>query len=701
MEYYLLKSTILANKKHFSLKETSQSFFVTGEKSQPYIEPTFEKVVYETERPTIILISAVGATGKSALSHQLSRDTSLPILDLGKHKPVGDNTLTGLLTHSFHMSDIGSVLEGLAAGSYGVIIDGVDEGRSKTTEEAFEAFLDDIARLCQPSSGSTFVMLGRAESMEICWGYLLNKGIEPALITILPFTIDSAKTYIDAFTSGTTSAYAQQYTETRDFIVDKLGTAFARNPKEKSEEFLSFIGYPPVLDAIATLLNEEKNYHKLLEDLNAEGGSIIEVSLLHRIATYILQRERDEKVIPNIVRPLVDNVPDEIRVPVLNSAFSVEEQCARLVAYCLGRPLTLLSISEPTINEKYEASLATSLPEHPFITGRKFRNALFEAMALATLMTLRNRESESLLKEYMASHKHSYHLVYMLDTISSDHHIAIDDLNALFLAAMEFRSAHAIVELRVDGPDFEDLNETESSGDVEIEIEILLGAQQEASKTFAFRAEITSNTNIFLGPRLAGAFVSVPCSVTLGGTYELEITAPVEITAQSVALEAKSLILRPTNSKDNKQEVIIESQRLESRLESVTTNGVPFVLAVADTSGLSYPAIQHVQKTSHPPADSLLRQKYFRIRRILVEFRSHSKGALARYKGKIESERVLKNDIGQAILTRLLADKILSLKDSFYYLDPVGLNNHLGVTWPDLRKGQMPESLLNYLRGIT
>jgi hypothetical protein len=477
--------------------------------------------------------------------------------------------------------------------------------------------------------------------------------------------------------------------------------AFVRNPKEKSEEFLSFIGYPPVLDAIATLLNEEKNYHKLLEDLSAESGNIVEVSLPHRIATYILKRERDEKVIPNIVEPLMDSAPDEIRVPVLKEAFSVEEQCARLVAYCLGRPLTLSSISEPILNEKYEARLVTSLPEHPFIAGHEFRNTVFEAMALATLMTSQNSASKTLLKEYMASHKHSYHLVYMLDTISSDHRIEINDLNELFLAAMEFRSTHAIVELRVDGPDFEDLRAAKSSSYIDIEIEILLGPQQEASKTFSFSAEITSDTRIFLGPRLAGAFVSVPCSITLGGAYELEITAPMEITAESVTLEAKSLILRQTSSKGDKQEVIIESQRLESRLESVITNGTPFVLAVDNLTGLSYPAIRHAQKTSQPPIDPLLRQKYFRIRRILMEFRSHSKGALARYKHKIEHERVLKNDTGRAILERLLADKILTLNGSLYYLDPAGLNSHLGVTWPDLRKGQMPESLLNYLRDIT
>jgi len=95
-----------------------------------------------------------------------------------------------------------------------------------------------------------------------------------------------------------------------------------------------------------------------------------------------------------------------------------------------------------------------------------------------------------------------------------------------------------------------------------------------------------------------------------------------------------------------------------------------------------------------------LRQKYFRLRRILCEFRSHSRGTLARYKEKIEHERILKNEIGQSVLNKLLDDEILSLQGSHYILDPDGLNAHLGVTWPDLRKGQMSETLLNYLRDI-
>lgn len=704
MQYYNVKSLFLADKKPLKVREETHSFYIALRGSKPYIEPTFEKVIFETEKPIIILVSAVGATGKTALAEQLSRDTNLPLLDLGKHKPVGDNTLTGLLTRAFDVKDIGDVFQGLSSGSYGVIIDGIDEGRSKTTGRAFEAFLDDIVMLCQKSTTTSFVILGRTQILEDTWIYLSDKGVPTGLITILPFTVDAAKQYIDTFTGGRTTAYAAQYLSARDTIIQKLSRAFAGNYKTQGDEFLSFIGYPPVLDAIVTLLTEEKNYQRLIDDLGDPGGSNVEVSLLHRIAQYILQREREQKVIPNIIGPLLEDAPAELKSSATAAAFTEEEQCIRLVGHCLGRQIQLSSLGEPTLDEKYEAQLATWLPEHPFITGPTsphFRNAVFEALALASLIASRREEIEPLLNEYLSSHKHSYHLVFMLDTILTDRRISTGTIEALFAAAMEFRSVHSVVELRVNGPDWDsEVPEQGVTGDIEVEIEILLGAADNVTQTFEFRGEITPNSRLSFGSRLADACISVPCQVQLGGTHEIELTAPVEITARLVMLDAKALVLRSKSQRRDQQEVIVESQRLETGLEKIITNGIPLVFALTDMGGVRYPVIQYAQRMSQPPADPMLIQKYFRLKRILVEFRSHSRGSLARIRDKIENDRVLKNDIGSAVLKRLVDDGILFLKGNWYYLNPAELSNRMGISWHDLRTGNMPDSLIRYINSI-
>ncbi len=133
MKYYNIKSIVAAQKTTFEIQTPSESFNVAEKREKPYIEPLFEKVVFNTEKPAVILISAVGATGKSALAQVLSHQTRLPLLDLGKHKPVADNTLTGLLTNTFQVEDLSSIFKSIGKGGFGVIIDGIDEGRSKTT----------------------------------------------------------------------------------------------------------------------------------------------------------------------------------------------------------------------------------------------------------------------------------------------------------------------------------------------------------------------------------------------------------------------------------------------------------------------------------------------------------------------------------------------------------------------------------------
>ena len=199
MNYYNFKSILAANKVSFQMRSMTESLYIAQKRDKPYIEPTLEKVIFEAEKPKVILVSAVGATGKTALAQVLSNETGMPVLDLSKHKPVGDNTLTGIITTSFKTEDLSQIFIGLANSTYGMIIDGIDEGRSKTTEKAFEAFLDNICQLCKNANGTSFVLLGRTKILEDCWVYFTEKGIDTGLISILPFDISSAEKYIDQY----------------------------------------------------------------------------------------------------------------------------------------------------------------------------------------------------------------------------------------------------------------------------------------------------------------------------------------------------------------------------------------------------------------------------------------------------------------------------------------------------------------------
>jgi hypothetical protein len=83
-----------------------------------------------------------------------------------------------------------------------------------------------------------------------------------------------------------------------------------------------------------------------------------------------------------------------------------------------------------------------------------------------------------------------------------------------------------------------------------------------------------------------------------------------------------------------------------------------------------------------------------------MHFRAHGKEKLAKYKHKIEHERVLRNETGWAILRQLVQDGILTPSGKFYFLQPENVDRHLGVSYIDLRKGRTSDKLLQYLKAV-
>ncbi|MFQ5750228.1 MAG: hypothetical protein ACE5H3_12365, partial [Planctomycetota bacterium] len=161
MNYRAFKSIVNSRKDPVALETASESFFVQATRISPYIEPNLSKIEFPSEKPPLILVTAMGASGKTTTALALSFDTGLPVLDLARHKPVGDNTLTGILTSAYPIESVGPVLEGLRAGTHGIIIDGIDEARSKTSEQAFAAFLDDRIERCRSAPRATILVFGR------------------------------------------------------------------------------------------------------------------------------------------------------------------------------------------------------------------------------------------------------------------------------------------------------------------------------------------------------------------------------------------------------------------------------------------------------------------------------------------------------------------------------------------------------------
>ena len=269
---------------------------VISESNPKYVSPIFsiqsvsENTTFETA--TIVLISAAGATGKTALTNQLSYDLGIPIWDLSKHDPVASNSLIGHLINSLELCDFTAFVTSLKNGTSSMLIDAFDEAFLKTTNEGFYSFLDDIINIAHDSSGTPFVLLGRTNVMELMTLYLEEKGINVVLLQIEPFTEDLACEFIDNHVcTEAKEKHKQLYVEVRNFIIETIGGFFKNQSEINHKQYIQFLGYAPVLLAIATLLREISNYQMLLTNLMATNKKII--VLFVDIFDSILNREKN------------------------------------------------------------------------------------------------------------------------------------------------------------------------------------------------------------------------------------------------------------------------------------------------------------------------------------------------------------------------------------------------------------------------
>src|SRR6185312_10023612 len=121
--------------------------------------------------------------------------------------------------------------------------------------------------------------------------------------------------------------------------------------------------------------------------------------------------------------------------------------------------------------------------------------------------------------------------------------------------------------------------------------------------------------------------------------------------------------------------VTIEARELlESRIRNVPLVRKGAELSVSWPGASAYPWT-HVAPIANGEVDKNIDEALRGLRRLILAFRSHSRGRLARFQDKIEHRRITKGALGVAIRERMLRDKILTLEGNMYFLNPVALGS--------------------------
>ena len=227
--------------------------------NEGFISPYLSNIESTSTSPQVLIISAPGAVGKSTLANEIALRKQALIWDLALAPEVGGNSLNGILHATLARGFADEYLDYMSEGLQFLIIDALDEGRTKVTETSFQRLLEDVTEVAKSTRGLSFVALGRTNIAETVALHLMESNVALSMHAIDPFNRDQANQYIDNHMRP--EPRTPPFLECRDLIFERL--AFSVTQNGRSESASAFLHYPPVLDVIATLLREESNFNQL------------------------------------------------------------------------------------------------------------------------------------------------------------------------------------------------------------------------------------------------------------------------------------------------------------------------------------------------------------------------------------------------------------------------------------------------------
>ncbi len=672
----------------------------------------------EPSKPSIMIISAAGAVGKSTLARQVGFRKRAPIWDLAQAAAVGGNSMNGQLIASFDYEVAARASRLLSEGQLFLIVDALDEARVKVNEAGYEAFVDNLAAMANRASGTAFVLLGRTQTAETTWLLLQEAGVSASLLSIQPFTRPQAEEYIELRIKHFDSAAAkriddhpQPFVEARNLIFNHLERAVGGGEVMLSEGAVrEFLGYAPVLETVAVLLAKETNYADMIADLAGEvsldpapqlGRPL---AVLYHVVTRLLEREQTEKLVHNI-KPALEGVAAEHGWTSWESLYSPMEQRLRLLGRVLNRDFNPAPQMPTALRARYEEQLDTWLPEHPFLReGSEFANKVFEsylfAATLREYLTDLSRVVESRVNaaEYKPSRLLADFYI-LLGEQSGSETVPAKHIGLLYDSLLAGETDSLRVRLSVEAGDPDGVDEDEASNEGEFELAYAVPDADEGEQIETRSFSITEDSGVITFRRqLKDATVITNGTVWLGGDIDdFEVGPSVDVRCRTLEIHSSGLVVRARKAKSSEADAVV----LEAVECTSAVSRSPLVRGILHVSWLGAEAYPWTDYAATPGGvesdDRRMHSVYLRFRRIVMTLRSHGKGSLARFRDKVEHERVLRGPLGQVLLEKLVQDGIMFLKGRFYHWSPEHADQLLRISWLNLRRGGASTELTAYL----
>lgn len=666
-------------------------------------------------RPRVVLVSAPGALGKSTLACHLAYATGAPLWDLAATSPVAMGSVDGALNESFGDQAYPLVLEAISAGRQSVIIDALDEGRLKAlAATAFDAFLDNLARRAlkgQTGGPPAFVLFGRTRIVEDIWETLEAAGASAEVWQIEPFDDDQSRRYVDARTLRVARpeirdaiarhpvAFAEVCDELRQQVFRMLAV------EGESSQVRHFLGYAPVLDALAYFLTRGKNFAEIRQDVARLGERILArdgvrpSDLLSSIIERILVREAEQKV-QGVICEALGAEASLLGWDQWTCLYNAPEQVQRLLARFLGVPYVATEPTlPPALKSAYEQQMKVWVREHPFLhDGCVPANSIFEAFLLARGLREAGALRDATLRRLREPRQPLPWLADFLFAILGERPaLKPDELGPVYesLLARERTDAQLFLELA---------ESEQSTTEVGLEGEFQLEAGgREETLPFVINAE--PGATLSFPRRLRRAMIVVEqYDVEFGtDTGSFELGPGVTLTCNQLIIDARELVLHiDRQTEDGGVELeashyigpFAERPRL---LLSSGQSGAQFSVCWPDCAAFPWTEFASEAATLGDPRVS---RAYARLRRIAMTFRSNKKGALKRRAAKVESMRVLKGEGGRQLLDTMREVGIVRREAQVYEWMSERASEIVGVSWQHLKARKVTPKTETFLNAF-
>lgn len=671
----------------FRLEKTLNPAFVA-----PVLTEVRESSTCELSKARIILIEAVGATGKTELTKKMSNWLQSPIFDLGHTKVVAGNSLTGLLTKRMDLMDCFSYMAAIRDGKANIIVDALDEGCMKTNYQGYLDFLDDVLSL-DPKQECPIILLGRYNAVELAASFFATSNVDICTLQIEPFTLKQAEDFLDKATKTSAKIkYSAIFKETRDYILKTIEGFFKDQASIKTHASERFIGYAPVLLSIAAFFDENTNYQEVLNDLKARN--VKSVQLIIDIIRRILDRDRQEKVMPFIEENLLVGRDVKFQKDVMNVVYTHDEQCARILYDVMEIPFPEIEIDDQYFLSAYNEHIGVWINEHPFKGKKKIANVVFESYILALLT--QNVKYANVAYDYMHVMGTSYMFAYIYNSLYGFENLNSKLLPYIYESLRQLNNKHNYYMFNIEwNPDLSD--DISTFCDIEFE-----GSQDEM---LSYKGNVTymNDEPIELGQRLEYLYVDSPLDFKLA-SRTVEAAAPSYIKCKNLIIDSQEITVYKNRLEANFMFECGIAKIVQNNSQFLQIGGVGCInntLRIVSPERPEYPLFEYWISGDVKLKDlsEEITSRYKKLRAIILDFRSHSKHVLAKLREKIDNV-MGNNPVGQAVIKALIEKRVMYREGHLYKLDTDVMDEVLGLSYDGIRNFEMSEKAIVFLKHI-